>query len=673
VILIFVGVFMRLLCVAFLASGCSLFSGSNAATDARDADAFEDGERIDLDDCTVRSLLAFVNDVDTDLYTLKEAGIHTQASKNIVKVRDGADSRPGTEDDTYFETLAELDDVPYVGPVAMEQLAGYGAAMCDGSSGLNANCAEEAALSYVNDPSTSAESLKLNGVHTRAANNIISTRDGADGLAGTADDHLFNTIGDLDDVAQVGPSALDALLSIGGAECVEAEVIFSPRDYDASHLARVKQRIEEAEYSLDVAMYSFSDSSIMDSLEAAVSRGVSIRFLYEGAADDRKDVEGTRSADLEDLGIEVRWINKIMHHKFALIDGPRSSVDQAATARLLTGSGNWSYSAGTRYDENMTDLRGDARLVLRFQQEFNTLWDNARLVEWNETIPATQVLEITDAMIEEATGSEAVFTSANFRTYISSSYGPTFTREGTGSEVAERLVKLIESADKSVKIASGHLRSRMISDALLAKAESDPQVTIQVYLDGQEYVSEWYFNSELEEHQACLDTAEDADDVRDCDEAGYYFGNALHQAGIDLRYKYYAYRWDYTYALQMHHKYVIIDDSLVASGSYNFSNNAEHATMENLVIYDGVTYPNLVASFSENFANIWPTGRAEGHYDSLWGEIEDGSDDFPIVFDSMALDWDEITALKDLIRVHCPDINSEDYREDPASHWYCER
>lgn len=650
-----------------------MFSGSKEATDARDAEAFEAGERIDLDDCTIRSLLAFVNDADTDLYTLKSAGIHTQASKNIVKVRDGADGRPGTEDDKGFETLADLDAVPYVGPVAMDQLADYGQAMCGGSSGLNENCAEESALSFVNDAATSADILKAKGVHTRAANNIIDTRDGADELAGTADDHLFNTIGDLDEVSQVGPAALESLLTIGSAECVDAVAIFSPQDYDESHLARVKQRIEEAEFSIDVAMYSFSDSSIMDSLEAAVNRGVSIRFLFEGAADDRKDLEGTRTADLEDLGIEVRWINKIMHHKFALLDGPRSSVDQAATARLLTGSGNWSYSAGTRYDENMTDLKGDARLVLRFQQEFNYLWDNARLIEWNEAITPAQALNITDEMLDDAAGSEAVFTSANFRTYISNTYGPTFTRDGTGSEVAERLAKLIESADKSIKIASGHLRSRMITDALLEKAKSDPQVDIRVYLDGQEYVSEWYYNTDLEEYQACLDEADEADDVRDCDEAGYYFGYALHQAGIDVRYKYYAYRWDYTYALQMHHKYVIIDDSVVASGSYNFSNNAEHQTVENVVIYDGVAYPNLVASFSENFENIWPTGRSEGHYDNLWAEIEAGNDDFPIVFDSMALDWEEITALKELIRVYCPDINSEEYREDPASHWYCER
>ena len=525
----------------------------------------------------------------------------------------------------------------------------------------------------MNDPSTDAETLKQYGVHTRAATNLIERRNGDDELPGTADDRLFQSLGELDDVPQVGPAALEQLLTIGSAECIESAVIFSPQDYAESHLALVKKRIEEAEYSIDIAMYSFSDSSLMQSLEDARERGVSIRFLYEGAADDRKDVAGTRSAQLEDLGIEVRWINKIMHHKFAIIDGPRTTIETATTARLLTGSGNWSYSAGTRYDENMIDVQGDGKLVLAFQQEFNHLWDNSRDLVWNEQISEIPTLTITDEMIALTHGSEARFTSANFRTYVSNTYGPTFTREGDGSEVAARLVALIDGAQSSIRVASGHLRSRLIAEALIAKATNAPDVTIEVYLDGQEYVSEWYHNSELDEHARCLENAQDQDDEQDCFEKGYYFGNALHLAGIPVRYKYYAYRWDYTYAAQMHHKYMVIDDSIVASGSYNFSNNAEHNTMENMVILDGVRYPNLVDAYVKNFDEIWNTGVFEDHYSALWTTIEDATGDFPIVFDSMALNWDDITALKDLIREKCPEINSEDYRDDPSNHRYCER
>lgn len=51
------------------------------------------------------------------------------------------------------------------------------------------------------------------GLDRRAADGIVLRRDGADGVAGTADDAPFATIAELDAVPYVGPAALDALLA----------------------------------------------------------------------------------------------------------------------------------------------------------------------------------------------------------------------------------------------------------------------------------------------------------------------------------------------------------------------------------------------------------------------------------------------------------------------------
>ena len=56
---------------------------------------------------------------------------------------------------------------------------------------------------------------------------------------------------------------------------------------------------------------------------------------------------GTKSGKLEQIGVNVRYVNKIMHHKYVIIDGPRTSLDQAQSTTLITGSANWSSSAGT--------------------------------------------------------------------------------------------------------------------------------------------------------------------------------------------------------------------------------------------------------------------------------------------------------------------------------------
>lgn len=527
-------------------------------------------------------------------------------------------------------------------------------------------CQVDLVLAFLNDPATTAEAIKAVGVHTRAARNLATpeNRPYADLLA-------------VDAVYYVGPVAMEQLGAWAAPQCetpepseAAAEVIFSPQSWSQSHLARVVELIEQTETSIDIAMYSFRDASIMDALEDAVGRGVTVRFLFESAADDRKDPEGTRSAALEDMGIEVRYVNKIMHHKFAIFDGPRTDLAAAETGTLATGSGNWSNSAGTRYDENTLFVEGDARLLLAFQQEFDLLWDNSRPVIWNEDIPPVPSVPVDDAEIAAAEGSDAWFTSDNFKTYVSNTYGPTFSTISGKDAVADELVALIAGAEQSIWIASGHLRSRPIAEALMARAGDG--LDIRVLLDGQEYVSLWAHNKQLGEQADCLEAAgTSASKIRKCLDKGFRYGYAVHEAGIALRYKYYAYRWDYSYAVQMHHKYLIVDGATVATGSYNYSDNAEHNTFENVTVLTAARYPALVQAYLTNFLSLWDQGRAEGHYDALMEDVAEGSDPFPIVFEPVALVWEEVDALKDAMSAACPDINSEPFRTDPASHQTC--
>ena len=51
----------------------------------------------------------------------------------------------------------------------------------------------------------------------------------------------------------------------------------------------------------------------------------------------------------------------------------------------------------------------------------------------------------------------------------------------------------------------------------------------------------------------------------------------------------------------MHHKVIIIDDAIVITGSYNFSNNAETSNDENLlVIHD----PQVAAYYAKEFQRV---------------------------------------------------------------------
>jgi phosphatidylserine/phosphatidylglycerophosphate/cardiolipin synthase-like enzyme len=542
-------------------------------------------------------------------------------------------------------------------------------------------CQLDKLLAELNGPLAQVDALKEVGVHTRAAKSISAYVLGADGSLGTWDDGTIETLEQLDALKYVGPAALSQLLTmprVAQASCgveVEADVIFSPQPSDATHLVRVASEIDKAQHTLDIAMYSFSNSGIFNAIERAIDRGVEVRVVFEPANKDKRDPAGTMSARLEDIGADVRYINKIMHHKFALIDGPRVDFDAAQSATLISGSANWSNSAGTRYDENTVFIKGSEELNMRFQREFNLLWDHSRDLEWGT--PKTWVKSdrpIEDVHIPDNPFVTAAFTSSNFRTTFSSRYGETFSRVRGKSAIAEFIVEQIEDADTSILVASGHLRSRPIAEALIAKRQSDPNIEIRVYLDGQEFISDWWHTQQEGKLADCLVSAgASATKTEDCYDKGFYFGYALGQAGVDVRYKAYSYRWHYKTAAQMHHKYLIFDNDTVVQGSYNLSDNAEHNTMENMVLYTGAPFGNLTANYIANFESMWKTGRDEELYSFLMEDINAAppGSSIPIVFDSMSLTWDQVSAYKSAVRDRCPAINTADYRDNPDKRFSC--
>lgn len=649
-------------------AACGPTGADDLAIDAQSLSAAEE-----------RAVLAFVNAFDTSFGLLdEEVGLDRRAAQNIVDHRKGPDGRDGTADDDPFETIEELDAVPYVGPKALGQLLAF-------LRDLEGPPAEEAPrdeliLAVANDGAVTFLILdEVVGLDKRAARGIVDFRAGPDGAENTADDRRFTTLEELDAVPYVGDRALEQLFAFaqangyGAADPFAADVVFSPQPYASSHNKRVEGLIDGAVRSLDVAMYSFSDEAIFDAIERATARGVEVRFVFETANEDRKaageELAGSRSARLERMGVDVRYVNKIMHHKFVLVDGPRYDIADAPGARLATGSGNWSYGAATRYDENTLFLEGTPELALRFQAEFDHLWAHSRDFVFEAAKPhVLSASAIDSAAIEDGADAHAYFTSDNFTVS-----GDTF-RVSTGrNRVSDAMVAAIQAAQRSIHIASGHMRSRPIAEALMRRAAEDPALDIRVYLDGQEHISAWYHAQQTRERDACIeDAGTSAAQLRSCLDRGFLYGYALGEAGIDVRYKVYSYRWHYTYAVQMHHKYMIIDGQELWTGSYNLSDNAEHNTFENVVVLKGARFADTVAAYEANFEAIWRTERDGGTYADLLTEVANDPV-IPLVFTPMALTWQEVVDLEAAIRSNCDDIDTEPFRTRPEDHRVCYR
>ncbi len=529
-------------------------------------------------------------------------------------------------------------------------------------------------LSLVNDRTLTADGLRTAAkIDSRAAKNIVAHREGADAAQRTEDDDLFDTIDELDAVSQIGPSTLKKLKEAARArgyldaqEAKDREVVFSPQPIEASHTAAIAQAIRGAKRTVDVAMYSYSDAAIGAALTDAVARGVKVRFLFDTASEDRKltgaALAATKSGRLEAAGIDVRWVNKIMHHKFTIIDGPREDAAFAEGASLITGSGNWSNGAATKYDENTVFLTAYPELSLRFQREFDHLWSHSRDVASNPAIVSDiTVKEIAEEAIPEDPGMHVYFTSDNF-TAVNDGF--TGNRKNTISDV---LVEAIGRAEKRIHVASGHLRSRPVSEALMARKAEDPDLDVRVYLDGQEYISQSSHDQQVADLDVCVAAATTESKKASCLDKGFLFGLAVGQADIDVRYKYYAYRWDASYAPQMHNKYLIVDDELF-TGSYNLSDNAEHATFENMLHFRGPEFVDLVEEFEARFDVLWKQG--DGLLEGFRTQV-DTQATFPILFPAMSLSWQEVRDLKSLIAAECPAVNSEEFRANPTSHQSC--
>jgi phosphatidylserine/phosphatidylglycerophosphate/cardiolipin synthase-like enzyme len=216
------------------------------------------------------------------------------------------------------------------------------------------------------------------------------------------------------------------------------------------------------------------------------------------------------------------------------------------------------------------------------------------------------------------------------------------------------------------------MRLRPIAEALIAKKQAQPALDIRVYLDQQERISVSGDTQQKAELEDCKARATTSQQLRDCSYNDFLFAKALVDAGIDVRFKSFAYRWDATYAVQMHSKYMVVDGKELISGSFNLSMNSEHDTFENALHLTGPQFAPMVSAFEHNFTTMWETGRATDLLAGLRTQVSTSAE-IPLVFPSMALTWSEFDQLRVLIRQNCTLADSTEYRAHPASHKTCPR
>jgi HKD family nuclease len=158
------------------------------------------------------------------------------------------------------------------------------------------------------------------------------------------------------------PSGIFSTLPSGLPPGNSPESLFSPGGGIA---ARIVQEIQRAVTSIDIAIYTFTETEIADALIAAKNRGVSIRIIADAG---EASVTGSAIGRLEHAGFPVKRTEGIgtgiMHNKYAIFDGHL----------LVTGSYNWSDAAETKNFENAVFIH-DSATVSSYQNNFVSIWN----------------------------------------------------------------------------------------------------------------------------------------------------------------------------------------------------------------------------------------------------------------------------------------------------------
>ncbi len=166
---------------------------------------------------TAIGVLDFLNDHGHDLDLLDHAvGLDVRAARGLVALRCGPDGLVGTADDGVFERLSEVDAVPFVGPVSLQELAGFATAQgyvsqghrtVGNFEGVRFTFAEaDATLELVNDASHRTLDRTLH-LDQRAVDSIVAARP-------------IRSLGRLSELYYVGPSTLAQLKAHAKARSV---------------------------------------------------------------------------------------------------------------------------------------------------------------------------------------------------------------------------------------------------------------------------------------------------------------------------------------------------------------------------------------------------------------------------------------------------------------------
>lgn len=193
---------------------------------------------------------------------------------------------------------------------------------------------------------------------------------------------------------------------------------------DGAVEAKIIQMIDNAQTTLDVAVYNFGRQPILTALSSAHNRGVRVRVIADN---------GTQNTALQNGNPPFNWFvgnaNGLMHNKFIIAD-----ADDVNNSKVFMGSMN--FTDGEIFDNyNSFMFIQDQSLARAYEDEFEEMWGT------NTAIPGIFTRKLGDAKANN-TAHNFVIGGVQMESYFSPS-------DATTAAISAAL----QSADSKIEFA----------------------------------------------------------------------------------------------------------------------------------------------------------------------------------------------------------------------------
>ena len=312
--------------------------------------------------------------------------------------------------------------------------------------------------------------------------------------------------------------------------------------------------IESAKKTVDVAMYSITYSDNVNDLLVAAKRGVQVRVLMdEGHCYPKMDKETKRLLDIP--GIQFKTIRGygdygVNHNKIVIAD----------KKTVTAGSYNWTFTATFNNLENSV-LITDKKYAKGYSDYFEWMWKYGRTLEDGktpETVPQGKY------GLPPQAHNIAKFNGADVPAFI---FSP-------GSKSEERLAALLDAAKESIDACTFSFSSEILANALINAQKRG--VKVRFMMD--------------------KNLAKNSIAGRNVFKSGTDFKVRIGRKGKGA----------------LHDKFVIIDNKILQTGSFNWAQNASVNSFENMVFFNDNDHINAYKRI----------------YDDLYYETETVSNNF---------------------------------------------